>query len=163
MKDSEKEFILSYAKNNMNLSETAKELHYHYNSVYYKSNNIAQKYSLNPNNFYDLIELVKMAMNRKEEYQKCIHNEVCEYGKNPDLRKYCLGGECKHFIRKDNCAEIVLGKECISFRTSTITGKTYCRLWGEKEGATDYYCERDANHFCSYGQRKEADPNGKGH
>ena len=101
MTDIEKEIILAYAENDMNATLTAKETFHHYQTVHYQLHNIREKYGLEPHNFYDLVELVKMAISEStEELKVCIHNEVCEYGKNPDKVRYCLGEKCKHFMER---------------------------------------------------------------
>ena len=61
MTDVEKSIILAFADNNMDFSKTARSANYHRNSVYYQMHRITKKYKLNPQNFYDLVELVKMA------------------------------------------------------------------------------------------------------
>ena len=61
MTDVEKSIILAFADNNMDFSKTARSAHYHRNSIYYQMHRIMKKYKLNPQKFYDLIELVKMA------------------------------------------------------------------------------------------------------
>ena len=48
------------AKNNMSVTSTAKELHYCRTNIQYHLYNIHQETGLNPQNFYDLIELLEM-------------------------------------------------------------------------------------------------------
>ena len=101
MTDAEKEIILAYAENNMNALATSKDTFRHYQTVRLHIERIEDKYGLNPYNFYDLVELVKMAISdTTDELKVCIHNEVCEYGKNPDKVRYCLGEKCKHFMER---------------------------------------------------------------
>ena len=59
--DIKKRILRCYAKNNMNVSSTAQELHYHRNNIEYHLTHIQAKTGLNPRNFYDLIELLKEA------------------------------------------------------------------------------------------------------
>ena len=56
-----KEIILAYARNNMNISRVAEELHYHINTMQYRIAQIARTTGLNPKNFYDLCKLVEIA------------------------------------------------------------------------------------------------------
>ena len=56
-----KEIILAYARNNMNLSRVAEEMHYHRNTMVYRFSQIKRETGLNPNNFYDLCKLVEIA------------------------------------------------------------------------------------------------------
>lgn len=56
--------ILSLAKNNMNVTDTAYELHRHRNGILYRIGKIKRITGLDPMNFYDLCKLVEMA--RKE-------------------------------------------------------------------------------------------------
>ena len=61
MTELEKNVILIYADNNMDISKTARAAKYHRNSIVYWLEKIKEKYGLNPRNFYDLIRLVEMA------------------------------------------------------------------------------------------------------
>ncbi len=61
MTQTEKRVIIGFADNDMNLSKTARVLHYHPNSLRYHFPRITEKYNLNPLKFYDLIKLVEMA------------------------------------------------------------------------------------------------------
>lgn len=54
----EKEIILTFAKNDMSLTRTAKELYRSKNSVFYYLGKIKSKYGLDPKCFYDLITLL---------------------------------------------------------------------------------------------------------
>ena len=53
------EIIEMFAKCNMNVSETARKLYKHRNTVVHQLNRIRESTGLNPENFYDLVELVK--------------------------------------------------------------------------------------------------------
>lgn len=61
MTEVKKTILRSYAKNNMNVTSTAQDLHYHRNNIEYHLTHIQSKTGLNPRNFYDLIELLKEA------------------------------------------------------------------------------------------------------
>ena len=61
MTQSEKRVIIGYADNDMNLSRTARSIHYHPNTIRDYFPRIAKKYGLNPKKFYDLVKLVEMA------------------------------------------------------------------------------------------------------
>lgn len=56
--------ILTLAKNNMNVTDTAYELYRHRNGILYRIGKIKRITGLDPMNFYDLCKLVEMA--RKE-------------------------------------------------------------------------------------------------
>lgn len=60
----QKEAIQAFAQHSMNASETARSLYIHRNTLAYHFERIKQRTNLDPLNFYDLVELVKMA----EEY-----------------------------------------------------------------------------------------------
>lgn len=57
----QKSYILSYARNDMNLCKTAQEYGVRYETFWYRFNRIQEKTDLNPRCFYDLIKLVEMA------------------------------------------------------------------------------------------------------
>lgn len=69
------ETILTFADCNMNMRKTSKTCHVHYNSVQYALAKTHQLTGLNPKNFYDLIELVKMAREvlKKDEKEESIY------------------------------------------------------------------------------------------
>jgi carbohydrate diacid regulator len=53
--------ILSFAENNMNATDTSLDLYVHRGTVLYRIAKIKEITGLDPMNFYDLHELVKMA------------------------------------------------------------------------------------------------------
>lgn len=53
--------IRAYAKNNMRVTEAARDLKYHRNSIMYHFERIHEKTGLDPKNFYDLVKLLRMA------------------------------------------------------------------------------------------------------
>lgn len=57
--NTEKEFILAYAKCDMNGKRTGRQLNYHYTNVYYHLDRIQEKTGLDPRKFYDLIKLLE--------------------------------------------------------------------------------------------------------
>jgi len=63
----EKEVVLSFAENNMNVSKTARVLYLHLNSVIYHIERIREKYNVDPKNFYDLCELLQQIKSGDEE------------------------------------------------------------------------------------------------
>jgi len=50
--------IKSYARNDMHLSNTSNELHYHPNGIRYHMNKIKDETGLDPRKFYDLVKLL---------------------------------------------------------------------------------------------------------
>ncbi len=64
MSKDEIEMVMAMADYNLNVTEVARQLYLHRNTVVYRLQNIHKKYGLNPCVFYDLCELVDMA--RKE-------------------------------------------------------------------------------------------------
>jgi DNA-binding PucR family transcriptional regulator len=67
MSELDREIILLYAKNDMSASRTAKEMHYHRNTIVYHITTIHWRYGLNPKKFYDLVKLVEMAKEGEDE------------------------------------------------------------------------------------------------
>ena len=61
MNQAQAKIILLYAKENMNLSEVARQAHYHRNTLEFHLGRICDITGLDPKNFYDLVELVGMA------------------------------------------------------------------------------------------------------
>lgn len=59
------EFLLAYAKYNMQLSETARQIAYSRNAVKYHLDQVKVKTGLSPYNFYDLVKLVQMCQKKK--------------------------------------------------------------------------------------------------
>lgn len=57
----QKEVILAFAENNMNVSKTARAMNYHRNTMVYHLAKIYDDCKLNPYYFYDLVELVNMS------------------------------------------------------------------------------------------------------
>ena len=62
--DKKREIIRALAEYNMNVAETARQLHYHRNNVAYHVERVYKKTGLNPTNFYGLVKLLEMV---KEE------------------------------------------------------------------------------------------------
>ena len=58
MTKEDKEILIAYAEHNMSVSDTARALVYHRNSVDYHLRKIAKETGLNPKNFFDLVVLV---------------------------------------------------------------------------------------------------------
>lgn len=54
------EFLKELANNNLNVSETARKMHYHRNSIVYHLEKIKEETGLNPVKFYDMIKLLHM-------------------------------------------------------------------------------------------------------
>ena len=55
----DRECCLAYAKYGMRLSETARRLIFHRNTVQYHLDQVKKKTGLDPHNFYDLVKLVQ--------------------------------------------------------------------------------------------------------
>ena len=66
--DVDAQIVLALAENDMNESETARSLFMHRNTVVYHIGKVKKLTGLDPTNFYDLVELVQMARNRRIEY-----------------------------------------------------------------------------------------------
>lgn len=64
--EKEKEVILGFANGNMNIGECARLMYVHRNTVYYYFGKIKEKAGLDPQNFYDLCELVEK-VNREDK------------------------------------------------------------------------------------------------
>lgn len=55
------ELIVLFANHNMNVTDTAKVLYYHRNTLIYHLDKIMRDTGLNPRRFMDLVELLRMA------------------------------------------------------------------------------------------------------
>jgi len=53
--------LLPTVKNNMNVTDVARAIFTHRNTVLYHLNKVKQQTGLDPRRFYDLVELVKIA------------------------------------------------------------------------------------------------------
>lgn len=60
MTEMDKEVILTLAEKNMNLSESARSMFTHRNTVVYHVSRVKKITGLNPMNFYDLCKLVQL-------------------------------------------------------------------------------------------------------
>ena len=105
--DTQKEIIRAFAESGMNRTEASRQLFKHYNTVYYQLIRIKEKTGLNPWDFFDLHELLRMAgvtdyvdvvrckdciysrpLNREDDYEAffgedsvwCTHRGSGEYG-----------------------------------------------------------------------------------
>lgn len=58
--------VISLANNNMNVSETARQLYMHRNTLAYNIERIHKLTSYNPLNFWDLHELATLIINMEE-------------------------------------------------------------------------------------------------
>lgn len=59
--DLQKEVVLAIAECNMNVSEAARRIYRHRQTVEYHCRQMIELYGLDPRNFYDLVMLVEMA------------------------------------------------------------------------------------------------------
>lgn len=59
MSELEKQIIIAFAECDMNISELARKLMYHRNTINWRLDRIYEKTNLNPRKFYDLIKLLK--------------------------------------------------------------------------------------------------------
>ena len=59
LSEKEKEILLEFAKNDMRISPTAKNLFFNRNSVYYYLRKVKNKTGFDPLCFYDLVKLVR--------------------------------------------------------------------------------------------------------
>lgn len=53
--------VITMANHNMNVTDVARAIFTHRNTVLYHLNKVKQQTELDPRRFYDLVELVKMA------------------------------------------------------------------------------------------------------
>jgi carbohydrate diacid regulator len=60
------EIILALADNNMNETQTARDLYMHRNTVIYRLRKVKKLTGLDPMNFYDLCKLVERVIERGE-------------------------------------------------------------------------------------------------
>lgn len=58
--ETQKKIILKMAECNMNISETARRMYFAKSTIGYHCGEIKNKTGLTPNNFYDLVELLKI-------------------------------------------------------------------------------------------------------
>ena len=67
MTEQQKEVVLAIAECNMNVSEAARRIYRHRQTVEYHCRQMIELYGLDPRNFYDLVMLVEMAKRDKGE------------------------------------------------------------------------------------------------
>jgi DNA-binding CsgD family transcriptional regulator len=112
--DTQKEIIRVFAESGMNRTEAARRLFRHYNTVYYQLIRIKEKTELNPWDFFDLHELLRMAgaadyvdvvrckdcmwsrkVDDQEPKYRCVN--ITRYGSSQwlDSNDYCSYGERK--------------------------------------------------------------------
>ena len=58
--DIQKELLIEFANNNMNVSKTARQQFMHRNTVVYHLEKVKTQTGLNPFNFFDLVRLLKL-------------------------------------------------------------------------------------------------------
>lgn len=61
MNSKEAKVVLALAESGMNPTRASKIIYFHRNTIRYHMGKIKKKTGLDPSNFYDLVELVKMA------------------------------------------------------------------------------------------------------
>lgn len=66
MTDLQKQAVIAFAESNMRLSEAARALHYHHNSIDHHLRAVKNKTGLDPRNFFDLQKLYAMAKGEDE-------------------------------------------------------------------------------------------------
>lgn len=64
--DRDKRVVLAYAENNMNLTATAKVVYMGVSTIRYRLHIVRQQTGLNPQRFYDLVNLVEMCKGDNE-------------------------------------------------------------------------------------------------
>lgn len=79
--------VIAMANHNMNVTDVARAIFAHRNTVLYHLNKVKQQTGLDPRRFYDLVELVKMAQEvlESEEVQLtdfCSHAVLIVRGEN---------------------------------------------------------------------------------
>lgn len=75
--DAQKGIIRAFAESGMNRTEAARRLFRHYNTVYYQLIRIKEKTELNPWDFFDLHELLRMA--GVADYVDVVRCKDCKY------------------------------------------------------------------------------------
>lgn len=65
--DRKREIILAMADCNLSIAAVAEKLHFNRNNIVYHMNQIKKKTGLNPRNFYDLVELLKMLEDTEDD------------------------------------------------------------------------------------------------
>ena len=67
MKQEHAEVIIALAECGMNMSEVARRLHWHRNTILYRIRQIFKTYGKNPLDFYDLSDLLQIARETLQE------------------------------------------------------------------------------------------------
>ncbi len=62
----QEEVLFAFAENNMNATDTSRQIHLHRNTVIYHLSKIHESTGLNPHKFYDLVQLLKLCNEEKE-------------------------------------------------------------------------------------------------
>ena len=70
----DKEVILAFAANNMNICKTASKVYLHRNTVAYRLNKIKDETGLNPFKFYDLLQLLRIIVEEQRQERVCENN-----------------------------------------------------------------------------------------
>ena len=95
MTDTQKEIIRVFAESGMNRTEASRRLFRHYNTVYYQLIRIKEKTGLNPWDFFDLHELLRMA--GAADFVDVVRCKDCIYSRpidREDSYEAFFGGDC---------------------------------------------------------------------
>lgn len=85
--------VIAMANHNMNVTDVARAIFAHRNTVLYHLDKVKRQSGLDPRRFYDLVELVKMAQEVLENIWYCV-----PYGKRTEEKDW-------------NCLDMVLDNE----------------------------------------------------
>ena len=95
--DAQKEIIRVFAESGMNRTEASRRLFRHYNTVYYQLIRIKENTELNPWDFFDLHELLRMAgvadFVDVVRCKDCTDEQICRIAQTLGENGYCSRGE----------------------------------------------------------------------
>lgn len=108
--DTQKEIIRGFAESSMNRTEAARRLFMHNSTIYYQLIRIKEKTGLNPWDFFELLELLRMAGAADfvdvVRCKDCIHSRPID---REDSYEDLFGEDCVW------CDELYAGKKNIDF------------------------------------------------
>lgn len=93
--------------------------------------------------------------------EKCLHEEVCDQSSRQMWSAMAGETECSDFKNKADLVEVVRCKDCRSAYINSFSaqsGVALCRFWTNRSQSQVVMQQDD---FCSYGERREEEDNGK--